>query len=330
MKVITIGRGQDNDIVINDPLISRNHLQLIQKDDGTVSVVDLNSSNGTYVNGHKITGEHILSKNDTVLIGRTTLQWQKYVTTSRNSIKKKILISLSILIAAGAITTGIVLLCKDKKNEDISSTEYTENRDSLKKAADKEYQEILKQQRDANLKRANKKEEEAKKAEQQARQAEKAKNEAIKKAETAEQAKNEAEKKAKAAEEAQRKAEENAETAKLNKDIAEEKAAAEQNARREAEKKAEEARNLTEKTLDDFYSMVFQELKTKNNKLKSVAIQLGASDTTSNHEQYINSMYEKGSISEKREIIDKIQAEIESRGTRVDDSDSTKTSSNDK
>lgn len=333
MKVITIGRGQDNDIVINDPQISRNHLQLIQKDDGTVSVVDLNSSNGTYVNGHRLNGEYILSKNDTILIGRTTLQWQKYVTISRNhSVKKKIIISLSILIAAGAIATGIVLLCKDKKDEEITALDKFQpgERTELKLAAEEQYKNNLREQRNANKQLAKEKEEEAKKAKQRAVKAEDAKKEAIKKAETAEQAKNEAEKKAKAAEEAQRKAEENAETAKLNKDIAEEKAAAEQNARREAEKKAEEARNLTEKTLDDFYSMVFQELKTKNNKLKSVAIQLGASDTTSNHEQYINSMYEKGSISEKREIIDKIQAEIESRGTRVDDSDSTKTSSNDK
>lgn len=319
MKVITIGRGQDNDIVINDPLISRNHLQLIQKDDGTVSVVDLNSSNGTYVNGHKITGEHILSKNDTVLIGRTTLQWQKYVTTSRNSIKKKILISLSILIAAGAITTGIVLLCKDKKNEDISSTEYTENRDSLKKAADKEYQEILKQQRDA-LKRANKKEEEeAKKAEQQARQAEKAKNEALKEAEQQKAEAKEAKEKAIQSEKAKNEAIEKAETAEQDKYKAEGKAEAAEKAKLEAEKRAKEAEALTERTLDELYAVVFQKLQAKRNKLKTVAIQLGLADTASNYEQYIDSLYAEGDISKKREIINKIQKEIESKETDNND-----------
>lgn len=311
MKVITIGRGQDNDIVIKDPQISRNHLQLIQKDDGTVSVVDLNSSNGTYVNGHKITGEHILSKNDTVLIGRTTLQWQKYVTISRNSIKKKILISLSILIAAGAITTGIVLLCKDKKNEDISSTEYTEKRDSLKKAADKQYQEFLKRQRDDYLNRADKKEEEAKKAEQQARQAEKAKNEALKEAEQQKAEAKEAKEKAIQSEKAKNEAIEKAETAEQDKYKAEGKAEAAEKAKLEAEKRAKEAEALTERTLDDLYAVVFQKLQAKRNKLKTVAIQLGLADTASNYEQYINSLYEEGDISKKREIINEIQKEIE-------------------
>lgn len=313
MKVITIGRGQDNDIVINDPQISRNHLQLIQKDDGTASVVDLNSSNGTYVNGHKITGEHILSKNDTVLIGRTTLQWQKYVTTSRNSIKKKILISLSILIAAGAITTGIVLLCKDKKNEDISSTEYTEKRDSLKKAADERYLKTLKQQRDDNLNRADKKEEEAKKAEQQARQAEKAKNEALKEAEQQKAEAKEAKEKAIQSEKAKNEAIEKAETAEQDKYKAEGKAEAAEKAKLEAEKRAKEAEALTERTLDDLYAVVFQKLQAKRNKLKTVAIQLGLADTASNYEQYINSLYEEGDISKKREIINEIQKEIESK-----------------
>lgn len=313
MKVITIGRGQDNDIVIKDPLISRNHLQLIQKDDGTASVVDLNSSNGTYVNGHKITGEHILSKNDIVLIGRTTLQWQKYVTTSRNSIKKKILISLSILIAAGAITTGIVLLCKDKKNEDISSTEYTEKRDSLKKAADEEYQDFLKQQRDNNLKRAEKEEEKARKAEQQARQAEKAKNEALKEAEQQKAEAKEAKEKAIQSEKAKNEAIEKAETAEQDKYKAEGKAEAAEKAKLEAEKRAKEAEALTESTLDDLYAVVFQKLQAKRNKLKTVAIQLGLADTASNYEQYINSLYEEGDISQKREIINKIQKEIESK-----------------
>lgn len=313
MKVITIGRGQDNDIVIKDPLISRNHLQLIQKDDGTASVVDLNSSNGTYVNGHKITGEHILSKNDIVLIGRTTLQWQKYVTTSRNSIKKKILISLSILIAAGAITTGIVLLCKDKKNEDISSTEYTEKRDSLKKAADEEYQDFLKQQRDNNLKRAEKEEEKARKAEQQALQAEKAKNEALKEAEQQKAEAKEAKEKAIQSEKAKNEAIEKAETAEQDKYKAEGKAEAAEKAKLEAEKRAKEAEALTERTLDDLYAVVFQKLQAKRNKLKTVAIQLGLADTASNYEQYINSLYEEGDISKKREIINKIQKEIESK-----------------
>lgn len=317
MKVITIGRGQDNDVVINDPQISRTHLQLIQKDDETISVVDLNSANGTYVNGHKITGEHILSQNDTVVIGRTTLQWQKYVTTSRNSIKKKILVSLLILVAAGAITTGIVLLCKDKKNEEMPLPSLPapapKTLDLLKKAADEEYTKFLEEQSDNSRKIAEEKEKKAQKAEQQALQAEKAKNEALKEAEQQKAEAKEAKEKAIQSEKAKNEAIEKAETAEQDKYKAEGKAEAAEKAKLEAEKRAKEAEALTERTLDDLYAVVFQKLQAKRNKLKTVAIQLGLADTASNYEQYINSLYEEGDISKKREIINKIQKEIESK-----------------
>ncbi len=79
MKVITIGRSSDNNIVINDAKVSRTHLQLVQNDSGICSVVDLNSANGTFVNGQKITGEVRLQPRDVIRIGNTTLPWQEYV-----------------------------------------------------------------------------------------------------------------------------------------------------------------------------------------------------------------------------------------------------------
>lgn len=79
MKVITVGRAVNNDIVINDPKVSRIHLQIVQNDNGICSVVDLNSANGTYVNNEKISGEKFLEENDTIRIGDTSLPWQSYV-----------------------------------------------------------------------------------------------------------------------------------------------------------------------------------------------------------------------------------------------------------
>ena len=89
MKVITIGRSTQNDVVINDPYVGRNHLQIIQKDDGAFYVVDFGSKNGTYVNGRKVRGEVLLSPNDVVRIGNTTLPWKDYFYTmgSNNFIK---------------------------------------------------------------------------------------------------------------------------------------------------------------------------------------------------------------------------------------------------
>lgn len=78
MKVITIGRSAQNDVVINDPYVGRNHLQIIQKDDGSFCVADFGSKNGTYVNGNKVHGEVRLSSSDVVRIGNTTLPWKSY------------------------------------------------------------------------------------------------------------------------------------------------------------------------------------------------------------------------------------------------------------
>jgi len=54
MKVIKVGRGFENDEILNDSTVSRNHLEIFFGDDGLVVVTDLNSANGTTVNGKKI------------------------------------------------------------------------------------------------------------------------------------------------------------------------------------------------------------------------------------------------------------------------------------
>lgn len=77
MKIITIGRGAANDIVINDPQASRAHCQIIYGE-GVYTIVDLNSTNGTYVNGVRRTGSTRLNPNDIVRIGNSTLPWMSY------------------------------------------------------------------------------------------------------------------------------------------------------------------------------------------------------------------------------------------------------------
>ena len=85
MKVVTIGRSTQNDVVINDPYVGRNHLQIIQKDDGCFYVADFGSKNGTYINGRKVQGEVRLSSSDVVRIGNTTLPWKSYFPVSNLS-----------------------------------------------------------------------------------------------------------------------------------------------------------------------------------------------------------------------------------------------------
>ena len=78
MKVITIGKSKNNDVVIDDGHVSRHHCQLIS-DGGQYRIVDLQSRNGTFVNGRRISGEMRLGANDVVNIGKTKLQWKKYI-----------------------------------------------------------------------------------------------------------------------------------------------------------------------------------------------------------------------------------------------------------
>ena len=82
MKIITIGRGAANDIVINDPQASRTHCQIIYSE-GVYTIVDLNSTNGTYVNGVRRNGSTRLNPNDIVRIGNSTLPWMSYFSNQR-------------------------------------------------------------------------------------------------------------------------------------------------------------------------------------------------------------------------------------------------------
>lgn len=78
MRVITIGRTPDNDVVIHDPKISRHHAQIVQHERGEYSIVDLKSTNGTYVNGIRIYGECVLKNTDKVSLGKIEIPWQSY------------------------------------------------------------------------------------------------------------------------------------------------------------------------------------------------------------------------------------------------------------
>lgn len=66
-----IGRGSNCDIVIDDPGVSRKHLE-IDINDGNVIARDLGSTNGTYVEGHQVPAATLLDGN-TITIGRTRI-----------------------------------------------------------------------------------------------------------------------------------------------------------------------------------------------------------------------------------------------------------------
>ncbi len=79
MRLLHIGRALDNEIVVNDTTVSRRHAQLVIQDDGSVQLIDLNSSNGTFVNGHRVNGQVRLDRTDIVKVGDHLLPWRNYV-----------------------------------------------------------------------------------------------------------------------------------------------------------------------------------------------------------------------------------------------------------
>jgi hypothetical protein len=70
-----IGRLPECDIVLTDPGASRRHAQ-IRGEDGTFTLTDLGSTNGTLVNGEPIT-RWILEEGDRITIGETVLEFRR-------------------------------------------------------------------------------------------------------------------------------------------------------------------------------------------------------------------------------------------------------------
>lgn len=89
MNKLYIGRSADNDIIINAPDVSRHHCIIIQDDYGRISVIDTNSSNGTFVNGFILRNRKIqLKENDVLTVGSTKVLWQKYFNTASTDSSK--------------------------------------------------------------------------------------------------------------------------------------------------------------------------------------------------------------------------------------------------
>lgn len=66
--VLTIGREASNAIAINDAEVSRKHTQLVFQG-GKYIITDLGSTNGTFVNGQRLTGQHVLQPGEIISLG---------------------------------------------------------------------------------------------------------------------------------------------------------------------------------------------------------------------------------------------------------------------
>lgn len=74
---VVLGRSTEADIRLDDEGVSRLHAKIRRRTDGTVEVVDLDSTNGTYVNGAQIR-HFTLSDGDRIQIGSVTILQFRY------------------------------------------------------------------------------------------------------------------------------------------------------------------------------------------------------------------------------------------------------------
>lgn len=70
---LTIGRKDDNSIVLNEQHVSGKHARIIVRNN-SLSIEDLNSTNGTYLNGTKLNGKVRLSNKDEIKIGNVVFK----------------------------------------------------------------------------------------------------------------------------------------------------------------------------------------------------------------------------------------------------------------
>ncbi|MCT9083911.1 FHA domain-containing protein [Streptomyces fulvoviolaceus] len=75
-RVMRIGRALENDLVVSDLQVSRNHAEFHATPDSRFEIRDLGSHNGTYVNGQPIPkgGTQLLGPNDIVGVGHSTFR----------------------------------------------------------------------------------------------------------------------------------------------------------------------------------------------------------------------------------------------------------------
>ncbi len=73
---ITVGRAEENDLVLDsDEFASVKHARIEPRRDG-VWLQDLDSTNGTFVNGSKVTKPQKLSPGDVIRVGETDLRYE--------------------------------------------------------------------------------------------------------------------------------------------------------------------------------------------------------------------------------------------------------------
>lgn len=113
---IRIGRAVDNQLVIENSGVDDYHLELFSDPDGNVFITDLNTMNGTYVNGRLLEGFTMLSPGDNVVLGQHHLfRWESYIqkkvtSSETKQVKKEVEVPVYVPIQNKKINKQLVVI----------------------------------------------------------------------------------------------------------------------------------------------------------------------------------------------------------------------------
>jgi predicted component of type VI protein secretion system len=83
----TIGRVDDNTFPIPEGSVSSHHCEVLVRG-GDIVIHDLNSTNGTFVNGHQVTGEAVLKPGQILRLGQVEIRLED--TSAQKAAAKKL------------------------------------------------------------------------------------------------------------------------------------------------------------------------------------------------------------------------------------------------
>ena len=104
-----LGRGPDNDVVLPYSWVSRKHTLVQQEKTGIYNIMDLGSSNGTYVNGKRIYSPTVLNNGDIITLGKTTIRFVHFVEQKAPVTEAEV--TLDMTIAYIQKETVTILVC---------------------------------------------------------------------------------------------------------------------------------------------------------------------------------------------------------------------------
>ena len=113
---ISIGRDNSNDIVINEPRVSRHHAVITILDKDRFEVKDLGSTNGTFVNGTKVS-QQIITEGDRLEVANFVVNWMEEI--RKNPVKTK-----NIKEAPFSKVEKLISIGSGSKNDIILSDNY--------------------------------------------------------------------------------------------------------------------------------------------------------------------------------------------------------------